>query len=72
MKTNRLVMSGQGVYRGVHIGNSRGRIALWLTKDEATAIANALGLNDLGATELYEAIDAAYPAPVGVTREASE
>lgn len=58
-----LEISGTGVYRGVHIGHAHGRIALWLTKDEAIALHNILGVDDLGAAELSEAIDVAYPPP---------
>lgn len=57
-----LVFSGTGVYRGVHIGNAHGKIALWLTKYEAIGLAQILGSDDNITAELYEAIEAAYPA----------
>lgn len=54
-------ISGQPPYRGYHIGNARGRIALWLDKEEATILAGVLGSDDLGSHELCDAIESAYP-----------
>ena len=45
-----------------HIGNGRGRIALWLDETEAIDLAYLYGLNDLGAKELLDAVERAYPS----------
>ena len=44
-----------------HIGSSHGRIALWLTESQAIDLAHLYGLDDIGAQEIMEAVEAAYP-----------
>lgn len=45
-----------------HIGNPRGRIALWLDETEAIELAEHFGRNDSAYDELMEAVERAYPA----------
>lgn len=45
----------------VHIGNNRGKIALWLDETEAIDLAYKYGLDDLGSKELLNAVEVAYP-----------
>jgi hypothetical protein len=44
-----------------HIGNARGRIAVWLDESEAIDLAHHFGPRDLAYTELLEAVERAYP-----------
>ena len=46
-----------------HIGSAKGRIALWLTESEAIDLAHLYGLDDIGAQEIMDAVEKAYPAP---------
>ena len=48
-----------------HIGSAHGRIALWLTESEAIDLAHLYGLDDIGAREIMEAVEKAYPAALG-------
>lgn len=45
----------------VRVGNTRGRIALYLDETEAVDLAYKYGLDDEGAKELLAAVEAAYP-----------
>lgn len=49
-------------HQGVHIGNPRGRIALWLDDTEAIDMALHYGPGDGAYRELMEAVEKAYPA----------
>ena len=45
----------------VEIGSADGRIALYLTETEAIDLAHLYGLDDIGAREIMEAVERAYP-----------
>lgn len=45
----------------VKIGNSRGKICLYLDEGEAIDLAYKYGLDDAGAKELLDAVERAYP-----------
>lgn len=47
----------------VEIGSAHGRIALYLTETEAIDLAHLYGLDDIGAREIMEAVEKAYPKP---------
>lgn len=47
-----------------HIGNGKGRIALWLDETEATDLADHYGPGDLAYGELMQAVERAYPRDV--------
>lgn len=48
----------------VKIGNSRGRIALYLDETEAIDLAHHYGPGDLAYDELMDAVEQAYPPPL--------
>ena len=52
-------ISGKG--HTVHIGNARGRIAVWLDEEEAIDMAEHYGSRDLFSEELMWAVEKVYP-----------
>ena len=49
----------------VEIGSAHGKIALYLTEAEAIDLAHLYGLDDIGAQEIMEAVETAYPPALG-------
>ena len=45
----------------VHIGNPRGRIAIWCDESEAIDLAHMYGVRDLFYRDIMNAIEEAYP-----------